>query len=64
MAGQKCCTRMDFKPTGYEEIFAFTAKSGGNIEMFYVFPGQTDPQNPLEAGDEFVNKSLMMVRHL
>jgi hypothetical protein len=64
MAGQKFCMRMDFKPTGYKEIFALTAKSGGNIEMYYVYPGQTDLQKPLKAGDEFVNSSSMMVRYL
>jgi len=63
-AGQKCCKRMDFKPTGYEEIFAYTAKSGGNIEMFFLFPGQSQPDPPLQPDDEFVSKAEMMVRFL
>ncbi|KAI9765551.1 MAG: hypothetical protein M1839_005417 [Geoglossum umbratile] len=59
-AGQKCCTRMNYKPSGYQEIFVQTAKSGGKIEMYCMFPGESGPM--LEEGDEVINRSDMMVR--
>jgi hypothetical protein len=55
---------MEFKPSGYEEIFAYTAKSGGKIEMFFLYPGQSEPSPLLQPKDEFVGKAEMMVRFL
>ena len=54
---------MNYKPSGYQEIFVQTAKSGGKIEMYFIFPGESGPSQELEEGDEIINKSDMMVRY-
>jgi hypothetical protein len=55
---------MEFNPSGYEEIFAYTARSGGEIEMFFLYPGQSEPDPPLQPQDELIGKAEMVVRFL
>lgn len=54
---------MNYKPSGYREIFAQTAKSGGKIEMFCVYPGESGPSQELDEADEIVTQSEMMIRY-
>jgi hypothetical protein len=55
---------MGFEPSGYAEVFARTADSGGKTKMIPIFPGESESDYLLDPEDVVVNKSKMMVRYM
>jgi hypothetical protein len=67
-AGRKSFARLNYKPTGYRELFVRLSGCGDEVALTCIIPGSSQGTAPIGDDDktddlEVVSSTVMMVRY-